>query len=156
MAIHGRRPGLLDGDRNGSLPEQPHRCGLRRYLWRNGLGQPNARIQSADPGGLAELALSCYTLALWHSRFFHVLTRCRTMVCDKKRECQVHFSVGTLAFFGTLARLPTPASCRVLAIVAPKNSIKLRMFSFHFHGLFEKTLAGHGEEFHFVHRAILV
>ena len=36
VAVHGRRPRLLDGNNYGPLYEQPHRRGLRRHLRRDG------------------------------------------------------------------------------------------------------------------------
>ena len=40
VAVHGRRPRLLDGDGHGPLPEQPRRRRLRRHLRRDGRAPP--------------------------------------------------------------------------------------------------------------------
>jgi hypothetical protein len=37
-------------------------------------------------------------LALWHSRFLIIATRYSSATYDDRRECQLPFSVGTLAF----------------------------------------------------------
>ncbi len=44
VAVHGRRPRLLDGNDHGPLHEQPHRRRLRRHLRRNGRLVPVARL----------------------------------------------------------------------------------------------------------------
>ena len=59
VAVHGRRPRLLDGNHNGSLHEQPHRRRLRRHLRRNGRPVPIPRLSRANPlrPGSAEVTL---------------------------------------------------------------------------------------------------
>ena len=48
VAVHGRRPRLLDGDGHGPLHEQPHRRRLWRHLRRDGGAQPEPGLQGPD------------------------------------------------------------------------------------------------------------
>ena len=48
VAVHGRRPRLLDGNDHGPLHEQPHRRRLRRHLRRDGRALTVARLQGPD------------------------------------------------------------------------------------------------------------
>ena len=75
MAVHGRRPRLLDGNGHGPLHEQSHRRRLRRHLRRDGGPVAVAGLQGPGPlilrsGGRRELPrpsafrrgrIGCYT-----------------------------------------------------------------------------------------------